>query len=117
MHKKQFIALADAIRETKPVEPSYEFRQWIKMRDRIADFCQLQNSAFNRSRWITYINGGCGPNGGAVKDHLLKPADLVEDGDEYWENGKWQPCVAEDFDEPVFNSGYEKVRRPNGGAR
>jgi hypothetical protein len=33
----------------------------------LADFCQQQNSNFNRQRWIAYINGECGKNGGAVK--------------------------------------------------
>jgi len=35
--------------------------------DALADFCQSQNSRFNHERWIGYINGKCGPNGGTVK--------------------------------------------------
>jgi hypothetical protein len=46
-----------------------------------------------------------------MKTKYLKPNDIVEDGDEYLENGQWYPCVAEDFNEPVSVSGYEKVRR------
>lgn len=33
----------------------------------LADFCKSQNGAFKRDRWIAYINGECGPNGGEVK--------------------------------------------------
>jgi hypothetical protein len=34
--------------------------------DRIADFCASQNANFNRERWLAYIKGECGPNGGAL---------------------------------------------------
>src|SRR5689334_5200678 len=30
----------------------------------LADFCQQQNHGFMRGRWIEYIHGECGPNGG-----------------------------------------------------
>lgn len=43
---------------------------------------------------------------------VLKKLEIMQDGDEYLENGQWHPCVAEDFNEPVINGGYEKVRRP-----
>ena len=33
--------------------------------DVIADFCANQNPHFNRARWLGYIAGTCGPNGGA----------------------------------------------------
>ena len=44
-----------------------QLAQWDIMRDALADFCQAQNSNFKRDRWIDYINGECGPNGGKVK--------------------------------------------------
>ena len=31
---------------------------------RAADFCQRQNGNFKRDRWLSYIAGDCGPNGG-----------------------------------------------------
>jgi len=80
--KKDFIALADVIRELMPTPnahadsgvyhiPGDSFtgavRQWEKTRDTLADFCAAQNPRFNRSRWLAYIAGTCGPNGGAVK--------------------------------------------------
>jgi hypothetical protein len=46
------------------------------------------------------------------KVKYLKPDDIVEDGDEYLENGKWHPCVAEDFDVAASEARYEKIRRP-----
>jgi hypothetical protein len=46
-----------------------------------------------------------------MKSRKLRKHEIVEDGDEYLENGKWHPCVAEDFAEPVAASGYEAVRR------
>jgi hypothetical protein len=68
MSKKHFIALADAIRDTKKryengavtAEP-FSLMQICDL----ADFCQSQNSNFNRERWLSYIAGECGPNGGA----------------------------------------------------
>lgn len=66
MTKKHFIALANAIREanTHYSDPSgYPFNpQTIEV---LADFCEEENSNFNRERWLSYIAGECGPNGGS----------------------------------------------------
>ena len=56
MSKKHFIALADHIRL------SGLFSE--KQIESLADYCQSQNPRFNRERWIAYIRGECGPNGG-----------------------------------------------------
>ena len=67
MSKKHFIALADIVRgsnyniageeiENRPFS-DYAIR-------RLADFCESFNPRFNRSRWLGYIAGTCGPNGG-----------------------------------------------------
>ena len=68
MTKKHFIALADSIRDfnrksTKPASYNYTpFNQGqIEM---LAAFCAEQNPQFNRARWLAYIAGECGPNGG-----------------------------------------------------
>jgi len=62
MSKKHFIALADAIRsaglQTIFTRPVVEV---------LADFCHTQNPAFDRSRWLDYIDGKCGPSGGRIR--------------------------------------------------
>jgi hypothetical protein len=68
MTKKHFIALADCIRVNNKFghEPFTEYQ--IVM---LADFCKSQNGNFNKERWLDYIAGKCGPNGGEVKKHYL----------------------------------------------
>ena len=65
MSKKDFIALADSIREFKVTYNEQPVAS--RMVDMLADFCRTQNSAFNRKRWLAYIAGECGPNGGEKK--------------------------------------------------
>ena len=60
MTKKHFIALADAIR-------NYEHGFNLNQLNAIADFCEKQNPQFKRERWLSYIAGTCGKNGGKVK--------------------------------------------------
>lgn len=66
MTKKNFIALADAIREHNRIaanEPGMTpFR--IGQLDSLAEFCHSQNPAFDRPRWLGYIAGTNGKNGG-----------------------------------------------------
>lgn len=69
MHKKQFVALADCLREHNG-----NMRRIFASPDRmmfnaeqigvLADFCQSQNPRFDRERWLGYIAGEVGPNGG-----------------------------------------------------
>lgn len=71
MTKKHFIALADAMKATKPTwEASGEdvpaLLQWNRDVRSLAAFCEAQNPRFNRTRWINYVNGACGPNGGKI---------------------------------------------------
>lgn len=72
MSKKDFIALADAIKSynessfptgSNTVSPLRFGHTQLLL---LADFCQQQNTQFKRQRWFDYINGKCGPNGGAV---------------------------------------------------
>lgn len=67
MTKKHIIALADTIREGNkigrndgtPVFDSLVISE-------LAWFCHAQNSEFNRARWLDYIDGKCGKNGGKI---------------------------------------------------
>jgi hypothetical protein len=78
MSKKHFIALADVLRRLKPEDPNtvsptdsvgydiarFQTAQWERTVRDLADFCQSQNAQFKRDRWLGYIRGECGPNGG-----------------------------------------------------
>ena len=73
MSKKDFIALADAIRTHNAIanswgqniaHPTTAFTQ--DQIDDLADFCKAQNSNFMRDRWLDYIAGERGPNGGKI---------------------------------------------------
>ena len=59
MTKKTFIALANSIRADGTFTP--------EQIETLADFCAAQNPAFNRARWLAYVAGDCGPNGGKRK--------------------------------------------------
>lgn len=63
MTKKQPIALADKIRAGNSVGSRPLFSP--AAIESLAEFCQAQNPAFKRGRWLDYIAGKCGPNGGA----------------------------------------------------
>jgi len=72
MSKKHFIALADAIRTHNQIanswgknipHPTTAFTA--DQVDELADFCARQNPEFKRDRWLGYIAGTNGKNGGA----------------------------------------------------
>lgn len=68
MIKKDFIALADAIKkENRSVGINQEAVFDGLAIECLADFCENQNRAFKRERWLSYIAGTCGPCGGRVK--------------------------------------------------
>jgi hypothetical protein len=60
MSKKDFIALADAIREHNRTGNEFSPSQLATL----ASFCHQQNPEFKRDRWLDYIAGLCGQNGG-----------------------------------------------------
>ena len=72
MSKKHFIALAQVLMDTKPQpnDPTWDYAeailQWERIRNALADFCEDQNPRFNRERWLGFIAGENGPNGGKV---------------------------------------------------
>lgn len=63
MSKKHFIALAQYI---------MDHQRYGKVKftddqlDSLANFCRNQNGNFKRDRWLGYIKGQNGPNGGKV---------------------------------------------------
>lgn len=61
MSKKDFIALADAIRASHETNKAHFSQYHLAV---LADFLAAQNPRFMRQRWLAYINGECGPNGG-----------------------------------------------------
>jgi hypothetical protein len=67
MSKKDFVALADSIREHNRLanlngENAFTDDQLVAL----ARFCASQNPRFKHERWLDYIEGRCGPNGGTL---------------------------------------------------
>lgn len=64
MSQKHFIALADALRVSKPIPRVFEvresfmvaFEQWIKTRDQLAYTLGVMNPNFDHERWVAYTN-------------------------------------------------------------
>jgi hypothetical protein len=67
MTKQHFIALADMIRgfNQRGLFPEHPFTK--EHIDALADFCDAQNPRFDRERWLNYIAGTHGKNGGKLK--------------------------------------------------
>lgn len=66
MTKKDFIALADLIRDFN-YNSNGGVSFTISQIAAIARFLRTQNSNFNQERWFGYIAGDNGPSGGKVK--------------------------------------------------
>jgi hypothetical protein len=66
MSKKHFIALADAIRWANNRATLLDISKpyGTDAIEDLADFCQAQNSNFNRERWLGYIADTNDKNGG-----------------------------------------------------
>ena len=72
MTKKDFIVLANFIKEhsqnakkkenKEDGEHVFDTSQIITL----ANFCQAQNPNFDRDRWLNYVAGKVGPNGGKL---------------------------------------------------
>lgn len=71
MSKKDFIALADRLRDL-PTETGPCMQSVL---DTLADFCASQNPRFKRERWFGYIKGICGPSGGPVRPPIRENAN------------------------------------------
>lgn len=64
MTKKHFIALADSLKDSTTGRDREAFTQ--SQIEHLADFFTKEFPKFNRERWIAYIKGECGKNGGKV---------------------------------------------------
>lgn len=68
MSKKDFIDLADRVRFHNQLAeiPGTHDHFTPDQISFLAEFCKSQNPAFMRDRWLDYIAGKCGKNGGKV---------------------------------------------------
>lgn len=62
MNKKKLIQLADYIRTWNNGHQGDFFSEG--QIDHLAHFCAQNNPRFDKERWLGYISGECGPNGG-----------------------------------------------------
>ena len=60
MSKKHFIRLAEYLRDTSGYCQAFTPEQIAHL----GNFCHEQNRNFKTERWLDYIAGKCGPNGG-----------------------------------------------------
>ncbi len=60
MTKKDFIALADEL-NARGIDLPFQIEI------ALCSFMKGRNHAFNQSRWVNYLHGRCGPNGGIKK--------------------------------------------------
>ena len=69
MSKKHFIAMANVLRYrlSRWEKDGIEYALLWEMVNDLAVFCKQANPRFNRDRWLDYIAGKCGPNGGSIK--------------------------------------------------
>ena len=80
MTKKHFIELADVLRKPGMMPAAVDLafdrfgltmpgvREAVMkaIAEELADFCKSQNGQFDRERWLNYIAGTHGPNGGKI---------------------------------------------------
>jgi hypothetical protein len=65
--KKDFIRLADYLTDESLATycgMTPERSNLAALREHLANFCRASNPAFKRERWLDYVAGKCGPNGG-----------------------------------------------------
>lgn len=69
MNKKLLISLANLIRDHNAAVRAGHSQSAFDGEhiSTLADFCARENPAFKRDRWVDYIAGKCGPNGGPAK--------------------------------------------------
>jgi len=63
MTKKDFIVLADTLRANYRAGKVHD-----DVINDLLNFCKQQNQNFMCDRWLSYLRGDCGPNGGKIKN-------------------------------------------------
>ena len=63
MTKKDFIRLADYLRHI-----NWKTDEARLILGTICDFCKATNPRFDEEKFLGYLAGTCGPNGGAIKN-------------------------------------------------
>lgn len=61
--KKELIALADTVRAMRGTDSQLSFIQ----EEKLAEFCASRNPRFSKQRWLDYVHGEAGPNGGRTR--------------------------------------------------
>ena len=65
MTKQNFISLAEAVRTHNVIAKHGNASSFTEDHlETLVSFCKQQNPAFMASRWLGYVNGENGPNGG-----------------------------------------------------
>jgi hypothetical protein len=69
MTKKNFIQTADALRAARPSGTLFteiQMEQWESQVRAMADMFEAANPQFKRDRWLNYVYGRGGVNGGPI---------------------------------------------------
>jgi hypothetical protein len=79
MTKKDFILIADALREASQQANIRAGQTGVDMSAGVgfavhflADALSLSHERFKKERWLEYVAGICGPNGGKRRKHVTK---------------------------------------------
>lgn len=73
MTKKHFIELADYIKMHNQSAKHEQANPFLADHlETLARFCTHQNYDFKKERWLSYIAGECGSNGGTIKPKKAK---------------------------------------------
>lgn len=81
MTKKDFIALADKIRDHNSRRKYVEHLFADELLVELAEFCASRNPRSNRERWLNYIAGRCGPCGGSIRKRQVR-AEVEAEADD-----------------------------------
>jgi hypothetical protein len=68
MTRKEIVRLAELIRYYNVQNTCMGGRAFDTLQiNMLANFCRESNPQFDRNKWLSFIDGKCGPHGGKVK--------------------------------------------------